>query len=131
MDEKVQYWIDIAEYDLETATAMLNSRRFLYVGFMCHQVIEKGLKACFASVRAESPPFTHNLTYLAEQSGVYDDFAEDQKDLLDLLEPLNIEARYPTHKEKLIETLDEPYCREILLKTSRLYSWIKQRLSSV
>lgn len=41
MNEKINYWIEIAEYDLETARVMLEGRRFLYVGFMCHQVIEK------------------------------------------------------------------------------------------
>lgn len=35
------YWIEIAKYDLETAEAMLKSKRYLYVGFMCHQSIEK------------------------------------------------------------------------------------------
>ncbi len=44
MNEKVLYWIDIAEYDMETAKVMLEGKRFLYVGFMCHQVIEKILK---------------------------------------------------------------------------------------
>lgn len=39
------YWIEIAKYDLETAEAMLKSKRYLYVGFMCHQSIEKILKA--------------------------------------------------------------------------------------
>ena len=47
MNEKIQYWIDIAEYDLETARVMLEGRRFLYVGFMCHQVIEKALKGYY------------------------------------------------------------------------------------
>jgi len=35
-DEKVKYWIDISKYDLETAEVMLKSKKFLYVGFMCH-----------------------------------------------------------------------------------------------
>jgi len=43
MDEKTRYWIDLAEYDLETAKVMLAGKRLLYVGFMCHQVIEKAL----------------------------------------------------------------------------------------
>ena len=43
--DKVQYWIDIAEYDMETASAMLQTGRYLYVGFMCHQTMEKILKA--------------------------------------------------------------------------------------
>lgn len=48
MDEKVNYWIDLAEYDLETAKAMLDTKRYLYVGFMSHQTIEKGMKAVIA-----------------------------------------------------------------------------------
>ena len=33
MSENSEYWIEIAEYDIETAKAMLVSKRFLYVGF--------------------------------------------------------------------------------------------------
>lgn len=43
--QSFMYWFDMAEYDLATARAMLATKRFLYVGFMCHQVIEKSLKA--------------------------------------------------------------------------------------
>jgi len=38
--EKIQYWIELSDYDLETAEAMLTSKRYLYVGFMCHQTID-------------------------------------------------------------------------------------------
>ena len=41
MDGKVTYWIEMSDYDLETADAMLLTGRYLYVGFMCHQTIEK------------------------------------------------------------------------------------------
>ena len=41
MNEKVEYWFESANYDLETAKVMLDGKRYLYVGFMCHQVIEK------------------------------------------------------------------------------------------
>lgn len=44
-EEKVHYWLDIAAYDIETAEAMYQTGRWLYVAFMCHQVIEKTLKA--------------------------------------------------------------------------------------
>jgi len=48
--DKIQYWIDLSDYDLETANAMLKSTRYLYVGFMCPQTIEKALKGYFASL---------------------------------------------------------------------------------
>ncbi len=47
MKNKINYWIDLSDYDLETAEAMLRSKRYLYVGFMCHQTVEiqKWIKA--------------------------------------------------------------------------------------
>ncbi|MFO8240832.1 MAG: HEPN domain-containing protein [Dissulfuribacterales bacterium] len=48
MSENIRYWIEMSDYDLQTAEAMLESERYLYVGFMAHQSIEKILKACFA-----------------------------------------------------------------------------------
>ena len=66
INEKVQYWIEIAEYDLKTAKVMLDGKRFLYVGFMCHQVIEKMLKAYYTFNIKKVPPFIHNLPELAK-----------------------------------------------------------------
>lgn len=37
-EEKVQYWLDIADEDLEVAEDLYKSKRWLYVAFMCHQV---------------------------------------------------------------------------------------------
>lgn len=93
MNEKVQYWLDIADYDLETARSMLKTKRFLYVGFMCHQVIEKGLKACYVDLKNKIPPYTHNLMQLAEKSEIIQKMSEQQLNFLDILQPLNIEAR--------------------------------------
>jgi len=31
---KIEHWVETAEYDLNTAEAMLETKRFLYVGFM-------------------------------------------------------------------------------------------------
>lgn len=52
---KTAYWLDCADYDLQTAQAMLQTKRFLYVGFMCHQAIEKGLKAVFVQQQPSAP----------------------------------------------------------------------------
>jgi hypothetical protein len=34
MDKKTEYWIELSEYDIDTAVAMLETKRFLYVGFV-------------------------------------------------------------------------------------------------
>ena len=131
MKEKIEYWVDMAQYDMETAKVMLKGKRFLYVGFMCHQVVEKVLKGYYVLGKGENPPYTHNLNYLAQQSGIYDEMTEEHKDFIDLLEPLNIQARYPTDKKRLIQSLNDQKCKEITQKTEELYQWIKQKLSDV
>jgi len=56
MNEKVKYWLDLSDYDYTTAVAMQQSGRYLYVGFMCHQTIEKILKAYFNLNNSEPAP---------------------------------------------------------------------------
>ena len=53
---------------------------------------------------------------------------EDQLDFIDFLEPLNIEARYPTYKERLLKSLNNDICIELINKTDQLRSWIKTKL---
>jgi len=127
-NNKIKYWLDIAEYDLDTAKAMLESKRFLYVGFMCHQTIEKVLKAYYSSKFEDTPPFTHNLKILADKVFIYDLMSDNQKDIIDLLLPLNIEARYPTYKEQLLKSLSYTKCEEIIKQTNDLKQWIEKLL---
>jgi HEPN domain-containing protein len=128
MESKINYWIDLSDYDLDTAEAMLHSKRYLYVGFMCHQSVEKAFKAYYSKLKPETAPFTHSLSYLAKQGNFYEEFSEEQKSFIDQLEPLNIEARYPSHKERLLKSLTDRKCFEIIQQTKEIQEWIKMRL---
>jgi HEPN domain-containing protein len=128
MDNKIKYWVDLSDYDLETAEAMLKSERLLYVGFMCHQAIEKILKAYYNTIKSDTPPFSHSLSYLAKKTDLYDLFNEKQKNFIDMLEPLNIEARYPSDKDKIFRSLTNEKCVVILNNTQELQIWIKKKL---
>ena len=128
MNKKSTYWIEIADYDLETAKAMLASKRYLYVGFMCHQAVEKMIKAYYTSTKDDVPPYSHNLKNLAEKCELLPLFSEEQLDFIEELLPMNIEARYPTHKEKIFNLLTPQKCGEIIKQTEILCQWIKQRL---
>jgi HEPN domain-containing protein len=128
MNEKSTYWIEIADYDLETAKVMLTSKRYLYVGFMCHQVIEKTIKAYYSSTKEDVPPYSHNLKSLAEKCDLSPLFSDEQLDFIEELLPMNIEARYPTHKERIFKLLTPQKCEEIIIQTENLCQWIKQRL---
>jgi HEPN domain-containing protein len=127
MSNNSAYWLDLADYDIETAQAMLRTGRYLYVGFMCHQAAEKAFKAIIVGNGA-MPPKIHGLMKLAQQGSIYDAMSEEQKDLLDTLDPLNIAARYPEHKAKLASMLTPERCGAILTETEELLCWIKQRL---
>lgn len=127
-NDKVTYWIEMSEYDLDTAQAMLDTRRYLYVGFMCHQAIEKVLKAYWSKVLKEPPLKIHTLSRLASKTGIDNEMSEDQLDFIDTLEPLNIEARYPSYKERLLKSLTPDYCITLINSTKELHSWIKSKL---
>jgi len=53
-------------------------------------------------ISGETAPYTHSLSFLAKRSDLYQYFSEEQ-DFIDLLEPMNIEARYPINKKKLLD----------------------------
>jgi HEPN domain-containing protein len=127
-NEKVTYWVEISDYDLETAKAMFRTKRYLYVGFMCHQVIEKVFKAYFSSVKEETPPYIHNLRRLAEISGLIEFLSKEQLLFIKELAPMNIEARYPVYKEDLLKVLTLEKCNQLITKTEELCTWLKQRL---
>jgi len=127
-EEKIQYWVELSDYDLETAEGMMQIKKYLYVGFMCHQVIEKIFKAVYSDRKEDTPPYVHKLVFLAQRGDFYDLFSEEYKNFIDQLEPLNIKTRYPDYKKELANKLTEGKCTEILEKTKNLQLWIKENL---
>ena len=126
--EKVEYWLDLADEDILAAKVLLEGKRYLHAGFFCHLIAEKALKAVVMSVTAEAPPRIHDLTRLAECGGIFDELSKEQFDLLETLNPLNIEARYPEYKEKIAKILTPQKTADILKETEVFLCWIKKRL---
>jgi len=129
--EKVAYWLDIADYDMETAEAMYKTKRWLYVAFMCHQVIEKTIKAYWSYQCDDIPPYTHNHMRLAEGCGLYEQMSEDYKTFLEIITNYNIAARYPEDKAELARALSPEVCRNLIDNTKQLQQWIKEKLSNM
>ncbi len=123
--ERIEYWLDLANYDLVTAKVMLESKRYLYLGFMCHQVIEKSIKAYFWHVKKSDPPYSHNLLVLSDKSTLENLLSSEQKIFLNELMPLNLQARYPNDKLAMLKTLNYNKSRTILKRTKEFYKWIK------
>ena len=128
MQDKVDYWLDLCNDDLITAKALLDAKRPLHMGFFCHLIAEKALKAVIASITDDVPPRTHDLRKLAMLGNLLDDLSAEQRTLMEKLLPLHIEARYPEYKIKMLETLTTDYCKQILSETEAFLCWIKRRL---
>ena len=128
MSSKADYWLELCDDDLITAKAMLDAGRFSWMGFICHLVVEKALKAVLADKTNEVPPKIHDLRRLAILGSIFDSLQDEQRELLKTLMPLHIEARYPEHKEKVKESLTLEYCQNILAQTEEFLCWIKTQL---
>ena len=126
--DKVRYWLDIATNDLDTAEYLFQGGRWLYVAFMCHQVIEKVLKAYWTATRDDDPPYTHSHAKLLDCCGLKDQLTEEQLRFIAMMVPMNIEARYPQYKQKVASTLNETACQYILDQTKQFHQWILQKL---
>lgn len=95
---------------------------------MCHQTLEKGLKAYWCATQPNDPPYTHNLLTLITGAVLTQELSQEQKLFIQEMMPLNIEARYPEYKENLLKQLSPERCKQIIDNTNSFYLWIKNKL---
>lgn len=126
--DKVKYWSELSDYDLDTADAMFRTGRWLYVGFMCHQALEKIFKAYWCHKKSEPAPYSHNLINLAQSCGLGQLLDDDKREFVNQMMPLNVEARYPSYKQAIESSLSEERCKEIIAKTKEVQLWVKTML---
>ncbi|MEA1883555.1 MAG: HEPN domain-containing protein [Thermotogota bacterium] len=115
--EKFNYWLEIAQYDLDTARAMFDSGRYLYVAFTCQQSIEKISKGLYTLITNNEPPRIHNIWQIfrtlkkePQMKKLVDIVSFDlelNKHKLFFAELLSyyISGRYPTYKEKISSSI--------------------------
>jgi HEPN domain-containing protein len=128
--EKYEHWEDIAKYDLETAEAMLQSGRYLYVAFMSQQAVEKLIKGLYVWYLDQEPPRTHNIYSIyralfennngvsTEQEKLYTPFFAE-------LLAFYISERYPSYKEKLSTVVTREKADEVLRITREVFVWLQ------
>jgi len=121
-------WLALAEYDLETARAMLATKRYLYVAFMCQQAIEKTLKACYVLQHQKTPPYTHNLLRLVAELAFAGDLTGDRREHVEVLNSYYVESRYTEDMESLMKTITEEKAKALLASTEEVLRWLKSRM---
>lgn len=117
-------WFKQAEYDLDTASAMFETGRYIYTVFMCHLSIEKALKGLYAKKFKKDPPKIHNLNFFCEKIDI--EIESKKLDFIDNLNNLSIPTRYPEELERLIKDYEKEKTEDVLKKTKELLKWLKQ-----
>ncbi len=135
--EKYEYWMQYANYDLETAEAMLKSKRYVYVAFTCQQAIEKAVKALHVLYTGNEAPKSHNILYVFELifnneeycNNISDEHFEKDKEkyktLFTTLHSYYIAERYTDYKRQVSESLREENSKELLDKTKEVFKWLE------
>ncbi|MEE8329309.1 MAG: HEPN domain-containing protein [Thermodesulfovibrionia bacterium] len=117
-------WIDTANYDFKTAEAMLKSKRYIYVVFMCHLSIEKMIKAIISTERKGLPPKSHSLLYLSKKASIQ--FIEDIQEFIEQLDNVSIITRYPEDLRRMSKEFNKSRAEEVFKKTRRTLRWLRQ-----
>jgi len=129
MKEITRDWIEIAKDDLETAQAMFDAHRYLPALFMCHQALEKLLKAAVTIASTDYPPRTHNLLELMKATTIR--MEDETQKFLAKVNPFYIEARYAEYRKKVTALCDREFTKDILDKTDEVFLWLSNTIASL
>ena len=121
-----QRWAEQGRYDLDTAQAMMQSGRYVYVLFCCQQAVEKMLKGVIAKLTQEMPPRIHNLMQLAKRAGLEPD--AEQSLLMRELSEYYIQSRYPEEIDPLSSSLGHEIAHQTLQRTERTVEWLSSMI---
>jgi len=124
--EKYEHWLDIAQYDLETADAMLIGGRWLYVVFMCQQSVEKLVKGLYTLYVDDNVPRVHSIRTIIER---FEDklpliISDDTLYFLDVLSAYYLNNSYPDYIKKFSMQVKEMEASKTLSRTKEVFSWL-------
>ena len=122
-------WLEQVEEDLLAAEALYHSGRWLYIGFLCHQAIEKTIKAYWFACCEDEPIYLHNHFRLLEGCGLKVELSPEQRRFIEIMSPMYIAARYPEYKNQVARMLNEKGSAYIIEETKKFNQWILQKCS--
>ncbi len=111
----ITQWVELSDYDMETAIAMQRAGRYLYVLFCCQQAVEKRLKALIVKFKGQFPPKTHDLIRLLDLAEAQ--MNPEQKLFLRKLTNYYIETRYPEEMKELSKASNKELAAGYLKQT--------------
>jgi HEPN domain-containing protein len=135
--EKYKYWLEAAQYDLESARVMMSGGRYMYVVFMSQQSIEKLIKGLYTLYTDKEPPMIHNIWNIFKQikrdsklkefipTDEFENRLQKYKNFFAELLSFYISGRYPSFKEKVSSSIDSDRAGKVLRTTEEVFAWIE------
>lgn len=124
MKRKTRAWMEVAESDLSAAESLFRKGYYLHTVFLCHQSVEKFLKALVQERTNEIPKFTHDFALLMQQSKIT--FTANVEESILRLAPHYLGTRYPEEIAKFREYYDRAFARKCLEDTKRIVRWLRE-----
>ncbi len=121
----VQAWLEQVREDISAAECLFRGGHWLYSAFLCHQALEKALKAYYTATNDDDPPYTHSHIRLLDACQLSDKVSDGHMAFFELMAPMYIKARYPEQKARISKTLTKEGCKEIVDTTKELTQWIE------
>jgi|LGVF01.1.fsa_nt_gb HEPN domain-containing protein len=127
IEEHIQYWVESAEHDLESAESLYLSGKYDWSLFIGHLVLEKVLKGLYVrDNQNQLPPKTHNLVKLAENTNIV--LNAEQKFFLDEVNDFNLEVRYPEYMREFYKKCTKDFAESYFIRIKEMFQWIKSQL---
>jgi HEPN domain-containing protein len=122
--KSIANWIESSNYDIKTADHMFETKRYVYVLFMCHLATEKLIKALYEATTKEVPPRTHNLVSLLDKIAL--DVPDEYLKTIESLNDVSIVTRYPGDIKALVKAFNKERAGDYLQKTKMVLKWLKK-----
>lgn len=74
--EKYGYWLQLVDYDLETAQALIDAEKWAYVPVLCQQAVERLVKGMFVYHTNREAPKSHNVMFLINKMAANEKFLQ-------------------------------------------------------
>jgi HEPN domain-containing protein len=123
VDRQAAYWHDGAIEEWQVATELMQLGRTRHSLFFIHLALEKMLKAHVCRHTKSTPPRVHNLTRLAELSGLQ--LSEEHIKVLAEINKFNIEGRY---NPMLASLPDITKAQQYLAQAGDVLQWLIKQL---
>jgi HEPN domain-containing protein len=135
--EKYKYWEMISDYDFETAGAMIEAKRWMYVATICYSAVERLIKGLIVLETRKEAPKSDNLIFLMNRLADNQAFAPTEKGQLFKAERSKyldtiIDITYyhindyPFSYQKIMDRfIEEDTARAVYKKTGEVLTWLK------